>query len=122
MVGKFLNHAVIAVATLSLFTSMGLAQPKLVLDKQEVSLGTVYNGAIVKAKIKLTNAGSAPLAIRSVRPSCGCTTVRQPKDSLGPGQSDYLEVQFNSTGFRGKAVKYVNIESNDPTNQYATIT
>ena len=98
------------------------AQPKLVLEKQEIDLGTVYNGAIVKARIKLTNGGTDRLMIESIRTSCGCTTVKQPKTELKPGETDALEVEFNSSGFRGTVKKYIHIETNDPANQYVSVT
>lgn len=98
------------------------AQPKLVLKNQEVDLGTVYNGAIVKARLALTNGGTDRLVIQSIRTSCGCTTVKQPKEDLKPGESDTLEVEFDSAGFRGPVTKYVHIETNDPANQYVSVT
>ncbi|MBI2619576.1 MAG: DUF1573 domain-containing protein [Ignavibacteriales bacterium] len=102
--------------------STGSAQPKLAVTDQEVNLGTVYNGGIVKAKVKLQNTGKETLKILGIRTSCGCTTVKHPKSELAPGESDFVEVEFNSSGFRGKAVKYIGIETNDPANQYTSIT
>jgi hypothetical protein len=105
-----------------LITALCAAQPKLVLEKKVIDLGTVYNGAVVKAHLKLTNGGTDRLVIQSIRTSCGCTTVKQPKEELKPGESDVLEVEFNSTGFRGTVTKYVHIETNDPANQYVSVT
>lgn len=108
--------------SLAALVSVSFAQPKLVLDIQNIDLGQVYNGEVAKARIVLKNGGSAPLKVIKVNTSCGCTTVKEPESEILPGKSDVVEVEFNSSGFRGKAVKYVYVETNDPANQYATIT
>lgn len=104
------------------FFGLSAAQPKLVLEKQEIDLGSVYNGTIVKARVKLTNGGTSTLTIESIRTSCGCTTVKQPKEELKPDEADMVEVEFNSANIRGTVKKYIYIETNDPTNRYATVT
>jgi len=111
----------LALVGILVFATVCTAQPKLVVEKQEMDLGTVYNGAIAKARVKLTNGGTDRLFIESIRTSCGCTTVKQPKTELKPGESDLLEVEFNSSGFRGIVTKYIHIESNDPANQYISV-
>ena len=107
---------------LTLFVlSISFSQPKLSLDKPEVDLGTIYSGMKKQGKIVLTNIGNDTLRIYSVQPSCGCTTVKQPKAMLLPFESDVVELEFNSTGYRGKVEKHVNITTNDPLSQNVTI-
>lgn len=103
-------------------TASAGAQPKLSIEKNEIDLGVVYSGSTTKTSISLKNVGKDPLKILSVRTSCGCTKVKDPKPILAPGESDVLVVEFNSSGFRGRLDKFINIESNDPVNQYASIT
>jgi P pilus assembly chaperone PapD len=98
------------------------AQPKLMIQKTEFELGTIYNGDIVRTPITITNTGNEPLHIESVRTSCGCTTVKEPKKTLKPGESETFEVQFNSSGFRGRYAKYVYVQTDDPSADYHTIT
>lgn len=105
-----------------LSVSGGFSQAKLVLDSQEIDLGEIYNGEVVTARISLKSAGKSPLKIVRISTSCGCTTVKKPKGDIPPGKTDFLDVEFNSAGFRGKAVKYVYIETNDAENQYASVT
>jgi hypothetical protein len=90
-----------------------LSQPKIAVDKQNIDLGVIYNGSTVNEHIIIRNIGRDTLLILGVTTSCGCTTVRQPKATLNPGETDVVEVQFNSTGFRGKVEKHVFIASND---------
>lgn len=98
------------------------AQPKLTLDTTEIDLGEIFSGETAKARITLKSTGTSPLKIVRINTSCGCTTVKQPSTDIAPGESGVLEVEFNSSGFRGKSVKYVYIESNDPVNQYTSVT
>jgi hypothetical protein len=104
-----------------IMTGIAFSQPKLSLDKPEVDLGNMYGGEKRKGKIVLKNIGNDTLRIFSVQPQCGCTTVKQPKEFLLPGQSDDAELEFNSTGYRGKVEKHVNINTNDPTSQFITV-
>jgi len=100
---------------LFMLTAAAAAQPKLVIEKSKVDLGVIYNGTTKKANVVLKNVGKDTLRILGVTASCGCTTVRQPKPFLRTGESDALEVEFNSTGYRGKIEKHVTIMTNDPT-------
>ncbi|RPI04432.1 MAG: DUF1573 domain-containing protein [Ignavibacteriae bacterium] len=97
-------------------------QPKLSLNKPVVDLGTIYSGMKKQGKIVLRNIGTDTLRIYSVQPSCGCTTVKQPKSFLLPSESDVVELEFNSTGYHGTVEKHVNIVTNDPLAQNVTVT
>lgn len=98
------------------------AQPRLIIDKAKVDFGVIYNGTTKKARVVLKNVGQDTLRILGVTTSCGCTTARQPKAFLKSGESDAVEVEFNSTGFRGKIEKHVNIMTNDPTSPTTYVT
>jgi hypothetical protein len=90
------------------------SQPKLSLGKPEVNLGIIYSGMKKHGKIELMNVGNDTLRIYSVQPSCGCTTIKQPKSTLLPFESDVVEVEFNSNGYHGQVEKHINITTNDP--------
>jgi len=109
-------------ALLAVCVGGAVAQAKLEVSNETIDLGVLYNGQKVRTELSLKNAGNQPLQILGVRTSCGCTTVRKPKDLLKPGDSDVVEVEFNSTGFRGTYTKYVYIESSDPASPYTTVT
>lgn len=113
----------LAIATLlCILSSIGFSQPKISVDKTNIDLGVAYNGSIRKARATIKNVGRDTLHILGVSTSCGCTTVKHPKDFLRPGESDNVEVEFNSTGFRGKVEKHLEIQSNDPKNPRVGIT
>ncbi len=102
--------------------SVCFSQPKITVDKSKIDLGVIYNGTTVDARIIVKNMGRDTLRILGVTTSCGCTTVRQPKSALKPGEADVVDVQFNSTGFRGMVEKHVFIASNDVTTPSMNVT
>ncbi|MCU0454168.1 MAG: DUF1573 domain-containing protein [Bacteroidetes bacterium] len=107
---------------LPLLAATAWGQPKLSLDRPEIDLGVVYRGAVKKAKFTLKNIGNEPLKILQMVPSCGCTALKRPKEVLAPGESDVIEVEFSSATFRGRVEsKRVDIQTNDPTAEYATV-
>ncbi len=98
-----------------------LAQPSLQYPMGEIKLGTVFNGSSKTVRVTLKNVGTEALRILNVRTSCGCTTIKTPKESLRPGESDVLDVSFDATGFRGRVTKYIHIETNDPEASFVSI-
>lgn len=105
-----------------LLAGTAFSQPRITVDKSRVDFGVVYNGALKTARLTVKNTGKDTLKILGVNTSCGCTTVKQPKGVLRPGESDVIEVAFNSTGFRGRIEKHVEIVTNDPKTPNASIT
>ncbi len=99
-----------------------LSQPRASVEKLNIDLGVTYNGQVRKAGIIVKNTGKDVLKVLDIQTSCGCTAVKHPKNELKPGESDQLEVEFNSTGFRGKVSKTVTIQTNDPSNPAVTVT
>jgi hypothetical protein len=116
-----MRSALFVVALFMGASSLVFAQPKLSIDNMTIDLGTLYNGASKTGTITLKNIGDQPLKILRVQPSCGCTTVRQPKSELQPNESDVVEVSFNAALYHGPIEKYLNIETNDPLSQYVAI-
>lgn len=116
-------HTICSLFLLAALTAgWAVAQPKVSVDKSGIDLGATYNGEVKKAKILIRNSGKETLKILGVQTSCGCTTVKQPKSELKPGESDAVEVEFNSTGFRGKITKHVTIQTNDPVSPSVSVT
>jgi hypothetical protein len=116
-----MNRFALVCAVLVASASTLLAQPKLSLEKPEIDLGIVYSGAMKKGTIGIRNIGTKPLRIYNVQPACGCTAVRRPKEVLDPNESDYIEIEFNTSGYRGRVEKELFITSSDSTAQYVSV-
>lgn len=59
---------------------------------------------------EFTNTGDAPLIIKNVQSSCGCTVPSKPKDPILPGQTGKIEVKYNMNP--GPIRKTITVESN----------
>ena len=116
-----MKHFIRSIAVIFIAAGLAISQPKLSLDNPDVEFGTMYSGAKKKAKLILRNIGNDTLHIYSVQPECGCTAVKKPKPFLLPGQSDVVELEFNSTRYFGKVEKHVTVNTNDPTSQYVSV-
>ncbi|MBP9792785.1 MAG: DUF1573 domain-containing protein [Flavobacterium sp.] len=59
---------------------------------------------------EFTNTGDAPLIIKDVKSSCGCTVPSKPKDPILPGKTGKIEVKYNMNP--GPIRKTITVESN----------
>jgi len=59
---------------------------------------------------EFTNTGDAPLTIKDVKSSCGCTVPSWPKESIAPGKSGKIEVKYNMAP--GPIRKTITVQSN----------
>jgi uncharacterized cupredoxin-like copper-binding protein len=99
--------------------SVSLAQflgPRISTQQIEHNFGDIEMGKIVTHHFILTNTGDDNLIIKNVHATCGCTAVKPEKETLAPGESTKLKVEFNSTGRRGGQEKTVYVNTNDPKN------
>jgi hypothetical protein len=84
--------------------------------------GTVPEGDPARHVFKVKNAGTAPLEIRSVNASCGCTAAAPREKQIPPGGSGEIEVTYSTAGRRGRAEKTVTVNTNDPKTPTTTLT
>jgi hypothetical protein len=71
--------------------------------------GEIEEGVEPQHTFILTNDGSAPLTLRSVRPSCGCTTPSFTTEAIEPGKTGEIVVAFDSNGRPGPFRKSIRI-------------
>ena len=81
-------------------------------DKKIYDFGRISEGDIVKTQFKFTNAGKVVLLITHAQASCGCTVPTTPKDPIKPGESNVINVEFNSVGKKGETMKTITVEAN----------
>lgn len=91
------------------------AQPALYVEgANPFDLDTLLAGTVAEKVIAIKNTGSDLLIIEKVEPSCGCTGSMMNSSEIKPGDSEDLQITFNSKNFAGKVHKSVTITSNDP--------
>lgn len=105
---KFLGLIAMLVISTTSFAQKGA---KLELKSDTVDYGTVTkeedNGLRV---FEFKNTGDAPLIIKEVKSTCGCTVPSWPKDPIAPGKSGKIEVKYNMG--LGPIRKTITVQSN----------
>src|SRR6478672_295528 len=90
------------------------SQASLVFEKTELDLKPELNAPTAVAVFKYENKGDTPVHIKSVRPSCGCTTAALAKNDVAPGEKGEITATFNIGDRTGLQVKTVTVETDDP--------
>lgn len=84
--------------------------------------GDIKQGEKVKHQFKFTNTGDHDLIIVKGYGSCGCTVPEYPKEPIKPGESGFINVQFNSKGKKDHQKKKIVLEANTKTPNFLFIT
>jgi hypothetical protein len=100
----------------------GEPSPIIGFDKTSHDFGPVPEGPRVSHRFKVKNSGAAPLEIKNVSATCGCTAAITKDKVIKPGGTGEIEVSFDTQGRPGKNVKTVSVSSNDPRTPTATLT
>jgi len=118
----FLLLAIPAFAQQRQSTAPFAAAPKMVTPTLEHSFGTVKPGTPLSYTFKIKNTGDAPLEIKSVAPSCGCTTSNFDK-TIAPGKTGNITLAVEKTdGYKGDVTKTATVTTNDPDHQSFVLT
>jgi len=97
-------------------------QPKLVMDSFEHSFGAVKAGTPLNFTFKVKNEGKAALEIKSVSPSCGCTTTNFDK-MITTGKTGGITLAIEHTeNYKGEVMKTAEVTTNDPDRSKFTLT
>lgn len=87
--------------------------PKIIFKDKD---NTIDYGTVTKEtddgirKFEFTNTGDAPLIIKEVRSTCGCTVPSKPTEPIMPGKSDVITVKYNMNP--GPIRKTITVETN----------
>jgi uncharacterized membrane protein len=98
--------------SLLLLANVAWAAPELSVEQGTYRFGTVAQGKKVQHSFKIRNSGDAPLQIKKIEVSCGCTAAKPSTSVIQPGKSAEIDVVFDSTEFGGKVVKSVTMSTN----------
>ncbi len=76
-----------------------------------VDYGTVYRDSDNGLRtFEFKNTGDAPLIIKDVQSTCGCTVPTKPTEPIMPGKTGKIEVKYNMSP--GPIRKTITVESN----------
>jgi hypothetical protein len=96
--------------------------PVIVFDKMRHDFGRIPDHAKVSHRFMVSNQGNAPLRMKEVIPSCGCSVSVVGKHLLEPGESTFIEAQFDPRGMVGSVHKSMEVVSDDPINPCIVLT
>src|ERR1044071_1994732 len=86
--------------------------PKLAIASLEHSFGSVKAGTPLTYTFKIKNEGQENLEIKSVSPSCGCTTSSFDK-VVAPGKEGSITLAVEKTdGYKGEVAKTATVVTN----------
>lgn len=86
--------------------------PVIEFEKDFYDFGKIIQGEKVSYSFKFKNVGKSDLIISRVSSSCGCTVGDFPKVPVKEGESNKIEVKFDSEGRRGFQSKTITVLSN----------
>jgi hypothetical protein len=98
--------------------------PIISFDSDEFNYGEIAVGTTVSHTYKFTNTGTTPLVILDVKPSCGCTALKNwPKGAIAPGESGEIPIEFTPTSAGDPVARTISVICNaNPSVQKLKIT
>lgn len=113
----------VAVISLAFMMSAAAAGgPRLAMKSLEHSFGVVKAGNPLTFTFEVKNEGEGILEIKTVSPSCGCTTSSFDK-SIAPGKTGGITLAVEKTdGYKGEVSKTATVTTNDPDHQTFVLT
>jgi hypothetical protein len=88
------------------------AAPELSVEQGTFNFGTITQGKKVQHNFLIRNSGDAPLQIKQLVASCGCTAAKPSSSLIQPGRTGEIQVVFDSAGFSGEVHKSVTMTTN----------
>lgn len=88
--------------------------PVMTFETTTIDYGTIEKGSDRIRKFKFTNTGNEPLIVKSAKGSCGCTVPTYPKEPIMPGESNVIEVNYDTERV-GAFTKTVTLTTNEAT-------
>lgn len=96
---------------LLLFISFSLNAQEFKFEKETIDYGKIEKGANGERTFVFTNVGNAPLIIKNIQSSCGCTVPKKPEKPIMPGEKGEIKVSYDTKRIGGFS-KMITIFSN----------
>lgn len=89
---------------------------EMTFETETIDYGTIEKGADGARTFTFVNTGEAPLVIKKVQPSCGCTVADYPKEPIAMGDTAQIGVKYNThraSAFNKTITVYSNAKENE---------
>lgn len=70
--------------------------PMINFEKETIDYGDISKGSEGTRTFIFENTGTAPLLIKGVRSSCGCTIPKKPEGPIAPGERSEIVVRYDT--------------------------
>lgn len=109
-----LRFLLLLVSCFSFYTAF--AQPSIAFTEKSHDFGAIkeVNG-VVAYRFEFVNDGNAPILIKNVESSCGCTSPEWSKQPVLPGKTGYVKAIFDPKDRPGHFEKTITVSSNAKT-------
>ncbi|TMM28839.1 DUF1573 domain-containing protein [Polaribacter aestuariivivens] len=94
-----------------LFITFSINSQEFKFEKETIDYGKIAKEANGERIFVFTNIGDAPLIIKNIQSSCGCTVPKKPEKPIMPGEKGEIKVVYN-TKITGGFSKQIIITSN----------
>ncbi|MFO8088132.1 MAG: DUF1573 domain-containing protein [Bacteroidales bacterium] len=102
---------IIALGGLSQAQDSDTPGPAIKFNKKVHDYGTIEHQSDGSCTFEFTNTGDQPLALTTVRSSCGCTVPKWPRKPVMPGDKGKIKVTYDTRRL-GPINKQVTVRSN----------
>ncbi|MFN3916745.1 MAG: DUF1573 domain-containing protein [Flavobacteriales bacterium] len=86
--------------------------PVMEFEETTFNFGDIAEGQTIQHAFKFKNTGKSPLLLNSVKPSCGCTVMKDwPKNPIKSGESAQINIEFTANA-SGQTRKTITILAN----------
>ena len=113
--------SIIAFVVFGALTMAAQTGPSMQFENVTVDYGTIDKGSDPIRKFAFTNTGNEPLIIKNAKGSCGCTVPTYPKEPIMPGESNVIEVRYD-TNRTGAFNKTITLTTNETPSDTRTLT
>ncbi|WP_435262352.1 DUF1573 domain-containing protein [Tenacibaculum sp. nBUS_03] len=93
------------------FITLTVGAQEFKFENEVINYGKVALGSEGKRVFEFTNVGDAPLIIKDIRSTCGCTVPKKPEKPIMPGEKGQIEVSYD-TNRPGGFSKQITVMSN----------
>jgi hypothetical protein len=95
--------------------------PGIQFETKTHDFGKIPKGKDATCSFKFTNTGDAPLTLKDVRPSCGCTAPKWPRKPIMPGETASIKAVYDAAS-PGRFQKSITVKTNVKDNSRVILT
>ena len=78
------------------FITLTVSAQEFKFETETIDYGKVALGSEGKRVFEFTNVGDAPLIIKDIISTCGCTVPQKPEKPIMPGEKGEIEVSYDT--------------------------